>query len=169
MPDEDDRPTGILHPGHIGIYVDDLELMTSFYQRMLGFTITDGSVDAGLVFLSTRPDYEHHMLVLIQGRNAPRDTRLINQISFRADSLAAVLQCRRRLAEWGATFDREVSHGNAVGTYFFDPEGNRVEVYWPSGFAAPQPFMVDLDLSADEDDVRAQLTESLKQIPANEH
>ncbi|HAJ00328.1 MAG TPA: glyoxalase, partial [Dehalococcoidia bacterium] len=35
--------------------------------------------------------------------------------------------------------ERIVSHGNAFGMYFFDPEGNRVEVYYRTGVPVPQP------------------------------
>ena len=45
------------------------------------------------------------------------------------------------------TFDMVVTHGNAVGVYFFDPEGNRCEVYWPTGFTVRQPFLEALDLT----------------------
>jgi catechol-2,3-dioxygenase len=56
-----------------------------------------------------------------------------------------------------------VSHGNAIGVYFFDPEGNRCEVYWQTGLAARQPFVqhIDLDRDTEEllDDVRRSVRE----------
>ena len=40
-----------------------------------------------------------------------------------------------------------VSHGNAVGIYFFDPEQNRCEVYWQTGLPARQPYLESVDLT----------------------
>ena len=42
-----------------------------------------------------------------------------------------------------------VSHGNAVGIYFFDPEGNRCEIYWQTGLQARQPFVERIDIEMD--------------------
>lgn len=150
----------ITHLGHVGIFVNDLETMTHFYTEVLDFTITDGSLEEGLIFLSSRPDFEHHMLLLVPGRTS-RNEKWIQQISFAVDSLSAVLNYRARLADYGATIDSELSHGNAVGLYFYDPEGNRIEVYWKSGLDAPQPFIVPIDLTADEEQVLRQLAESI--------
>lgn len=44
-----------------------------------------------------------------------------------------------------------VSHGNAIGVYFFDPEGNRVEVYWQTGLEAKQSFIEPINMEADPD------------------
>ncbi|MEK8172370.1 hypothetical protein NKH77_33340 [Streptomyces sp. M19] len=46
-----------------------------------------------------------------------------------------------------------VSHGNAVGVYFYDPEGNRCEVYWQTGFAARQPFVEHIDIETDPEEL----------------
>ncbi len=44
--------------------------------------------------------------------------------------------------------DRFVSHGNALGLYFFDPEGNRIEVYYKTGLPVPQPHGDPLNMEA---------------------
>lgn len=41
---------------------------------------------------------------------------------------------------------QEVTHGNAIGIYFFDPEGNRNEVYMRVERDVRQPFRKTLDL-----------------------
>jgi catechol-2,3-dioxygenase len=55
---------------------------------------------------------------------------------------------------------RTVSHGNAVGIYFQDPDGNRVEVYWQTGLDWPQPFDKPVDLTASDEEILANLTNS---------
>ena len=51
--------------------------------------------------------------------------------------------------------NRVVSHGNTVSVYAQDPDGNSVEVYWPSGVDVPQPFGKPMDLSKSEGEIRA--------------
>ena len=53
--------------------------------------------------------------------------------------------------------NRIVSHGNAVGIYFQDPDGNQVEV-WPTGIDRPQPFGKPVDLAASDEEILANLT-----------
>jgi hypothetical protein len=50
------------------------------------------------------------------------------------------------LREHRVRIDMVVTHGNAIGIYFYDPEGNRCELYWKTGLAARQPFLEAIDL-----------------------
>lgn len=137
--------------GHVGIHVTDVDRAVRFYRDVLGLQVTDQDPEIGMVFMSARPDEEHHELVILPGRTAPPGTTLLQQISFRCDSLEDVRAFHRRLKEHNVPLDMEVSHGNAVGIYFYDPEGNRVEVYWATGLKARQPYLqgVDLDKPAE--------------------
>ncbi|TMA12853.1 MAG: hypothetical protein E6J89_03420 [Deltaproteobacteria bacterium] len=54
--------------------------------------------------------------------------------------------------------NRVVNHGNAVGVYFQDPDGNQVEVYWPTGIDWPQPFGKPVNLEASDEEILAELT-----------
>jgi catechol 2,3-dioxygenase len=57
--------------------------------------------------------------------------------------------------------DRIVSHGNAFGMYFFDPEGNRIELYYKTGYPVPQPHGDPLDLSRSDDELLSDARELL--------
>jgi len=133
---------------HLGIYVTDLPMMEEFYTRMLGFIVTDRGEARGnpIVFLSGDPR-EHHQLVLVGGR--PKDSfSQINQISFRVPALEDVQAAWRRAKDApGVGRIYATNHGNAWSVYFFDPEGNRVEVFADSEWYIPQPRIDDLDLS----------------------
>jgi catechol 2,3-dioxygenase len=48
---------------------------------------------------------------------------------------------------------RIVSHGNAFGMHFFDPEGNRIELYYKTGFLVPQPHGDPIDLEQADDEL----------------
>lgn len=141
--------------GHTGLWVDDLDRMRDFYSRVLGLTITDEDAEHGIVFLSARPDEEHHEFVLQRGRHAPADVQLTHQISWRVASLDDLREFHRRFAAEGVRVQQEVTHGNAFGIYFFDPEGNRNEVYLRIDRDVRQPFRKTLDFDQDPELVYA--------------
>jgi catechol 2,3-dioxygenase-like lactoylglutathione lyase family enzyme len=143
--------------GHVGIFVEDVQRSLAFYRDLLGLTVTDGDEKNGMYFLSSRPDVEHHEFLVCRGRTAPSDARLIQQISFRCATLEDVIGYWERLKEAGVEFDRIVSHGNAVGVYFFDPDHNRCEVYWPTGLQARQTFLAQIDLSRPVDELMTEI------------
>lgn len=68
----------------------------------------------------------------------------------------------RIFRERGVEIDMVVSHGNAVGVYFYDPEGNRCEVYWQTGLDARQPFVEHIDLDQTPDEVIRQVSASVE-------
>jgi catechol-2,3-dioxygenase len=138
--------------GHIGIHVNDLMKQRDFYTRVMGLKIADEDLEGrGMVFLSAHAEEEHHELVLIKGRSAASDVQLINQISFKVDSLAELKAFRRLFLDEKMTIQRTVSHGNAFGMYALDPEGNTIEVYCKTGFPVPQPHGDPIDLEASEE------------------
>ena len=147
--------------GHVGIHVSDLDRSVHFYRDVLGLTVTDQDLNAGMVFMSARPEVEHHELLLCRGRTAPRDTMLVQQISFRCGSLEDVQGYYRRLRENQVPIDMTVSHGNAVAAYFYDPDGNRCEVYWGTGLEARQPYLVAVDLDKPAEALMAEVKESV--------
>lgn len=139
--------------GHTGLWVDDLQRMRDFYTRVMGLVVTDEDEELGIVFLSARPAEEHHEFVLQRGRTAPAGVKLTHQISWRVDSLDTVVQFHRRFRDEGIEVQQEITHGNAIGIYFFDPEGNRNEVYLRVDRQVRQPFRKSLDLDQSPEDI----------------
>ncbi len=123
----------VLGLGHVGIYVRDLERMVAFYQDVMGMRVTKQNRRAGVVFLSADPESVDHEIALMGGRPDPADPHLINQISMRVGSLDDLRAMRRRLVAEGYRIEGVVNHASAIGCYFFDPEGNRTEVFWVTG------------------------------------
>ena len=142
--------------GHVGIHVNDLERSKAFYTEMLGLHVNDES--ERIVFMSAQDRVkEHHELVLARGRV---DGTVVQQISFRCGSLQDVRDYYKKFLEHDVTINRVVSHGNAIGLYFADPDGNNIEVYYPTNIDWPQPFGVPVDLinDTDEEILNAHLT-----------
>lgn len=61
---------------HVGIHVNDLAASIAFYRDILGLTVTDDDRAAGLVFLSSHPDDEHHEILLTAGRTFDPDDNI---------------------------------------------------------------------------------------------
>lgn len=149
--------------GHTGFWVDDLETMRDFYSRVLGLTVTDEDEELGIVFFSSCPDEEHHEFVLQRGRTAPPGAKLTHQVSWRVDSLETIIDFHRRFRAEGIEVQQEVTHGNAIGIYFFDPEGNRNEVYLRIDRDVRQPFRKTIDLDLPPEEIFAEVERLLTQ------
>jgi len=138
---------GIEGLGHVGIYADDIMKQRDFYTRVIGLKIADEDLEGrGMCFLSADPEREHHEFVLMKGKEAPEGAKLIQQISFIVPTIDDLREHYHRLQAENVKIDRIVSHGNAFGMYFFDPEGNRIELYYKTGFKVPQPHGDPIDL-----------------------
>ena len=121
--------------GHVGIYAEDIMKQRDFYTRVMGLQIADEDLEGrGMTFLSSDPEREHHEFVLMKGRVTSGEARVIQQISFIVAGLDELKEYHQRIKAEGVQIDRIVSHGNAFGMYFFDPEGNRIELYCKTGF-----------------------------------
>ena len=114
-----------------------------------------------MVFMSSDPVSEHHEFVLMKGRVTRDDAKVIQQISFKVHSIQDMREYRQRLLDDNITIERIVSHGNAFGMYFFDPEGNRIELYYRTGFPVPQPHGDLIDLERTDEELLADAKELL--------
>jgi catechol 2,3-dioxygenase len=153
---------------HMGLYVHDPEMMADFYSRMLGLIVVDKGMFQGreLTFLS-RSAKEHHQLVIVKGRTVGPEAKVLGQMSFRVDNLDDL----RFFFNHAATFDNVRAlegrnHGNSWSIYFFDPEGNFVEIYVPTKWAVAQPFRVALDLTLSNEEIERLTDELLADEPS---
>jgi len=141
--------------GHMGFYVKDVERSVAFYRDILGLQVSDRS-PRGAVFMTAQDRLaEHHELYIAPGREG--DGKILQQISFRCASLGDVKEFYRIFVERQVPIERVWTHGNTVSIYFQDPDGNSVEVYWPTGIDVPQPFGKPMDLTKGDEEIRAQV------------
>ena len=152
--------------GHVGIYCQDWERMRAFYSGFLGLTIADEDRERGICFLSATPETEHHEVVLVRAKEKAQKTNA-QQVSFKVKSMDAVRDFYHRLKNEGMKIDRTVTHGNACSVYFYDPEGNRLELYYTTPYKVRQPFgeVIDWERSNEELLAFAQTFEEKKGPP----
>jgi catechol-2,3-dioxygenase len=155
---------------HAVLYVRDLDTMLSFYEKVLGFRVSDrGPIDSRnpaleLVFLS-QVGTDHHQLafVPVRGPDAPGQ---LDHMAFRVDSLDDVKELAEKLRDGGhADTLSPVNHGNAWSVYFKDPEGNGIEVFCDSPWAVRQPQAKPWDLSLTEEQLRRQTEAQFRDEP----
>src|SRR5881296_1974730 len=153
--------------GHVGLFCHDLRTMRDFYARVLGLTISDENLERGICFLSAAPEAEHHELALVQAREPGQKTQNVQQVSFKVKSLDDVRVFHHRLKDAGVKIERTVTHGIACSVYFFDPEDNRIELYYTTPYKVRQPpgAHIDLDRPAEELLAFAKSLEEIKGPP----
>jgi catechol-2,3-dioxygenase len=70
----------------------------------------------------------------------------------------------RRLVAEGYRIDQVVSHASALGCYFFDPEGNRTEVFWVTGRPCWVPTANPIDLEQSDEAIMAEVDRVWNQL-----
>jgi catechol 2,3-dioxygenase len=148
---------------HMGINVWDIKGMEAFYTDVLGLLVTDRGVGANfkadLVFMSVSPA-SHHQVVLASGRDPEPGKSTINQISFKLEDLDELREMYRLVRDHGVEGLRPLNHGNSWSTYFYDPEGNQVELYVDTPWYISQPHGDLFDPEAPSEEIYA-ATEAL--------
>jgi catechol 2,3-dioxygenase-like lactoylglutathione lyase family enzyme len=92
-------------------------------------------------FLSTRPEEESHEIVLFADP-------AFAHVAFKVSSLAEFRSFHARVEEKNIPIKFAFNHRVSFSFYFDDPDGNIIEVYWPTGdLSQRQPHAEPLDLS----------------------
>jgi catechol 2,3-dioxygenase-like lactoylglutathione lyase family enzyme len=157
-----------LELGHVGIYVEDLDRMIAFYERVMGYVVNDrGEPPLGggeMCFLSRNPD-EHHQIVLVAGRPKGVPSQIV-QLSHRLKSLAGLRAMHEIVAAEREASDIQLrAHGIAWSMYFKDPEGNVVECYVPSPWYVHAPSAIPFDFTMSDEQIFEHTREALQQRP----
>jgi len=139
---------------HCGIVANDPTALAAFYRDVLGMTITGGSGADGpsgpTSFLSSRPEEEDHELAIFAGAK-------YRHLAFKVASLADLRALYHQVVARGIPIKLTMVHGRSLAFYFDDPDGNMIEVYWPTDLRHRHPDGERLDLDAPEDDLIAQV------------
>ncbi len=142
------RITGVCH---VGLAAKDPAALAEFYRDVMGMTIVGGSDErngqfGASAFLSSRPDEENHELVFFADS-------YFKHTAFKVASLADLREFYRNVKARGLPIKMALNHGCSLAFYFDDPEGNMIEVYWPTNVHNHQPYGDAIDLDASEDEL----------------
>ena len=139
---------------HVGIFVRDRDKMLEFYVDTLGFFITDQGAAKGahVTFLSRNPT-DHHQVALVTGRQTELDQYMVQQVSFRVDSLEALRDLYPIVKAAPISDMQPVFHGVSYSLYFRDPEGNRLEFFADTPWYVEQPCLQPLDFTKSVDEI----------------
>jgi catechol-2,3-dioxygenase len=141
---------------HVGLRATDPSASAEFYRDVLGMEIVGGSAPdhplGASAFLSSRPDEESHEIALFANP-------AFAHIAFKVSSLAELRSLHTRVVERNIPIKFVVNHRVSFAFYFADPDGNMIEVYWPTGdLSRSQPQMEPLDLSQPDDALLKNIT-----------
>ena len=147
---------------HVGMYAKDPASLAAFYRDVMGMQVVGGS-DASnpfgpTAFLSSRPREESHEIAMFSNAQ-------FAHYAFKVASLAALKRFYQRIVEHDIPIKFQFLHGVSIAFYFQDPEGNMIEVYWPTGLEHPQPSGEPIDLTNPEE----QLLKELKDMTGRLH
>ena len=140
---------------HVGVFVKDLDTMTQFYCETLGLTESHRNGDR-MVFLTADVEKEDHEVVLVRGRDG--DAKIIQQLSFRVGTIEDVRAFYQTFQQMGVEIQQTVSHGAGASCYFYDPEGNRLEVFADIEVEGGRGDSGPIDLEKSAEELVAQIT-----------
>jgi len=139
--------------GHIVLTVRDAGRSRDFYTRALGLKVAHEDLERGTVFLSFGTT--HHDLALFQLATgaAPGAAHAgLHHMAWQLGSFDELRAAYHELKEMGVAVEATIEHNVTRSVYFFDPDGNRVELYCDmvaDGFETMRslgPRRADLDL-----------------------
>ncbi|WP_263355039.1 VOC family protein [Acidicapsa acidisoli] len=147
------QDTGI---GHIGLRATNLAASVEFYKDVFGMEIAGGSAPdhplGATAFLSSRPDVQSHEIALFANP-------VFAHIAFKVSSLAKLQSLHARVVEKKIPIKFVFNHHESFAFYFDDPDGNMIEVYWPTGnLSRRQPYVEPLDLSQPDEVLLEKIT-----------
>jgi catechol-2,3-dioxygenase len=114
--------------GHVVLHVKDVEACVKFYTEALGMEVMRLR-EGNAAFLSFGT--QHHDIALFKApEGAAMGALGLHHIAFQIDGGDTELrQLYGRLVQHGARIDHTTDHGMTHSVYFFDPEGNRLEIF----------------------------------------
>lgn len=122
----------IRRTGHLVLRVKDLERSKRFFMEVLGLPLV-GDNGKGMLFFSTHPDDNHHMLAIRQaeeGAPLPTEQQVgMEHVAYELGSFEELQEAYRVFKEHGVGIRYAVFHGVTKSIYFYDPDGNMLEVY----------------------------------------
>ena len=117
---------------HVAIPARNPQELATFYRTFLGLSVTlEGTLPnlGTFVFLSDHPAEQSQTLTFMTRPEA-------RHIAWEVDSLADLKALYAAGTAHGLHVDVALNHRVTLSLYLHDPEGNGVEIFWPTGQAS---------------------------------
>jgi catechol 2,3-dioxygenase-like lactoylglutathione lyase family enzyme len=173
-----DRPFKIRRLGHFGFNLADLPKAYHFYSDLLGFRASDEFARGGWFM---RFGNDHHAFVVASKPDGTPDQTnrryrkpdiTINQITWQTQSLSEPVNAVDYLLERGVELQRtgRDSAGSNWATYFYDPDGHTIELYYgieqigwnglskPADYRRPEREKVHLPVKPEFEEIQDSLS-----------
>jgi catechol-2,3-dioxygenase len=115
---------------HAVLYVRDAAVSARFYERVLGFRITQRMGDQAVFLRADGSDNDHDLALFSVGaRPAPGQSIGLYHLAWQVHTLEELVAVRAKLLEAGSLVG-ESDHGVSNSLYAKDPDGIEFEVMW---------------------------------------
>ncbi|MGH8058901.1 MAG: VOC family protein [Candidatus Entotheonellia bacterium] len=113
--------------GHVVLNVKDVDASVEFYRDAMGMEVMRHNEGAAFMSFGT----QHHDIALFKAPEGAEKGKVgLNHIAFQIQGGETELrQLYGRLLQHGAKVDHTTAHGATHSIYFFDPDGNRLEIF----------------------------------------
>ena len=115
--------------GHVVLAVRDPEASAKFYVEALGMELMTFMPQLQMAFLSFG-SRDHDIALIKAPEGAPLGSQGLSHTALEIEGGEEELrQLYRRLLDHGARVEFTADHGLSKSLYFFDPDGNRLEIF----------------------------------------
>ena len=125
-------PIKIKRTGHLVLKVKDIERSKRFFTDVLGLPLA-GDNGKGMLFFSADVKDNHHMLAIRQAKDgaAMPDPEQVGMehVAYELGSFAELQEAWKIFKENNVKIRHVVFHGITKSIYFYDPDGNMLELY----------------------------------------
>src|SRR5579885_815794 len=131
------------HLNHVAIPAQHPKELAEYYRTLLGLDLTlEGTLPnlGEFVFLGDTAAHQQQTLALITRPEA-------RHIAWEVDSLAALKELYAQAKAHGIPISFALNHRVSLSLYLRDPEGNAVEVFWPTGQNVAGMYAQPFDLA----------------------
>ena len=118
--------------GHVVLKVRDIEKSEQFYTGVLGLMVT-AKISSRMVFMSASGDSSHELACMSIGADAPgpESSRVgLYHFAWEMESFEELQEFYLNLKNKKIPISGIGDHGMSIGVYFFDPDGNEIEVFY---------------------------------------
>ncbi len=117
--------------GHVVLHVRDPFASADWYRDVLGMEVVVESKEFNGVFLSFGTS-DHDIALFKAPDGGGQGGRDLNHVAFEfGGSLDEYKAVHANLVAKNVEITAVVDHGISYGTYFLDPDGHTLEIFWP--------------------------------------